>query len=261
MGTKKSLLALLLLIGPLFLSSCAAEPKVFVVPAGEPIIEELAEAEAEGPDVSRDISVTSEGIARGDWPSNYENPIFLYHYAELVNSSYSLVYHLDVRATLFYGDGAVWESDVSGPSVEIFPGERILVFKSIFNESDKPVPVSSETEVESIFSRGVTEAEVSTFSVEDLTYREVGAGNFSVSGLVVNRFQREVPTYRVQAWCTDSDGGLHGIEGADARTTVESPLGPGEADSFEFSAAVDSRVQIESCEATVVRFVESQGSQ
>ena len=259
---KKALIVVALLsVGSLLLTACAPEQKIFIVPAGEPILEDVIAAEAGSPDVSRDISVDREGIARGDRPSNYQNPIILYHYAEIVNSSYSQVYHLDVSATLFYEDGAIWGTDVSGPIVEIFPGERVLVFKSVFNDTDKAVPNSSETKVEAVFSRGVTENEVSTFSTENVSYRQTGTGGFSVSGSVVNRLQREVPVYRVQAWCTDSDGGLHGIEGADVRQTVETPLGPGETDSFEFSAFVDTRVQIESCSATVMRFVEPQSSQ
>ncbi len=243
-----------MLLPLLIVAGCSPETRIIVVPAGQPLIDQSAIRD-DLPDFDSDVTLIQEGIAKGERPSNYENPIIFYYFAELENTSLSSVYHLDLSATLFYEDGSVWGAGVEVPTVEIFPGERIAVFRSIFNENDKPAPGNVESSLTSGFSRGVTQDEVFPFGVENVTFRPVGVSGFSVSGEVVNRLQRDVPVFRVQAWCTDSDGGLHGIEGADRRDTIESPLGPGEKHLFEFSAAVDPRVQVESCSAAVMRFV------
>lgn len=223
------------------LAGCATEPQILVVPSASTEIGEQRSFVADINSVADDVRLVFSAVVETSTYS-YDPEYAQYFWAgEVVNDSFFAVYLVSGTGVALDADGFPVDT-IELDNFVLRPGQRAAVSSYLLDKAE-----TVEMNFQGVAAREITDRDLGSLDVTDVAFRRDG-DNIDVSGFIRNTLGTSVPEMTLFAWCTDSDGRVHGVN--DWRHY--DPLAAGDRLPFVVSSSLDSRLSIVSCTANAV---------
>lgn len=194
---------------------------------------------------AEDLVIIADGFVSGGFED-------MRYWFEVENTSKKTAYAVNFEFDV-YGDGdAIYSLDNSVWGVKILPQQKLKVLGSYMSDPGTGVvPVRADMEFNAQ-SRPARKTETGILEATEVNLNLGEYDEVTIDGRVVNNSDIVIDSWEAIAWCSDGSGN---VVFASSYSAYDEPIDVGAEKPYQIQAYKPEGMQIASCTATAVNFV------